>query len=285
MPPSGADSQAALDIRRSHSPDAAGETMERRLAFVRKHLKAQKPVRHPARGATQPMGLTTLHEFIDRGPVPRSKGRGGRARQLALRAALRLMRPVIVHEQQVAERLLSEFEGLPSEFERLASQFGATRRQAAAQGAVALAELRRRDGVLQTVASLEPSIAFLERRLGTIEAETYSVPALEGAPFETMHDPVAGTVLGYSRANGADNGTEYRAFEDVFRGSEEYVRERQREYIAIIGQRQPVLDFGCGRGEFLDLLREAALAYVGVDTDPGDGRPVSREGSLRSDSG
>jgi 2-polyprenyl-3-methyl-5-hydroxy-6-metoxy-1,4-benzoquinol methylase len=29
-----------------------------------------------------------------------------------------------------------------------------------------------------------------------------------------------------------------------------------------------VLDFGCGRGEFLDLLSEAGVAAVGVDMDP-----------------
>jgi glycosyltransferase involved in cell wall biosynthesis/SAM-dependent methyltransferase len=247
--------QAAWDIRRTHSPDAAGQTMERRLAFVREHLKARRSLRHPGGTLPQPMGLPALQEYIDRGPIPRPEGRGGRARRLAFRAAMRVMRPVVVHERRVGERLLSEL--------------GAMRRRAAAQVAVPLSELRRRDGVLQTVASLKASITLLEQRVRLIEAETHSLPAIEGAPFGTMRDPVAGVVLGYSNAKGPDNGTEYRSFEDVFRGSEDYVRERQREYIAIIGRREPVLDFGCGRGEFLDLLREAGLTYFGVDTDPG----------------
>lgn len=240
--------QAALDIRRTHSPLAAGETMERRLAFVREHLTARKPVRHPAGTLPQPVGLTALRQYVDRGPIARPEGRGGPARDLAFRAALRLMRPVVVFEQRVAERLVSEL--------------GATRRRAAAQVAVALTELRRRDRALETLSTLE-------QRLGVLEAETHSVPAMEGAPFRTMRDPTAGIVLGYSGANGANRADEYRAFEEVFRGSEEYVRDRQREYIRIIGQREPVLDFGCGRGEFLDLLREAGLTYLGVDTDPG----------------
>ena len=247
--------QAALDIRRTHSPDVAGETMERRLAFVREHLKAHKPVRHPAGTLPQPMGLPALREFINRGPIARPEGRGGAARQFAFRSALRLMRPMLMHERRVGERIVSQFE-------RIVSELGAARRQAGAQVAVPLTELRRRDALLQRLPTLD-------QRLTMIEAEMHSVPATAGTPFRTMHDPTAGVVLGYTSANGADADDEYRAFEDVFRGSEEFVRERQREYIAIIANREPVLDFGCGRGEFLDLLHDAGLSYIGVDSDPG----------------
>jgi SAM-dependent methyltransferase len=61
----------------------------------------------------------------------------------------------------------------------------------------------------------------------------------------------------------------YRGFEDIFRGSEEFIRERQRVYLQSIGGREPVLDVGCGRGEFLDLLREAGIEARGVDIDEG----------------
>jgi len=53
------------------------------------------------------------------------------------------------------------------------------------------------------------------------------------------------------------------------RGSTESIRERQRPYVedfrAAAG---PVLDLGCGRGEFLALLREAGIEARGVDLDP-----------------
>jgi SAM-dependent methyltransferase len=88
---------------------------------------------------------------------------------------------------------------------------------------------------------------------------------MQGTPFRTTDHPVAGTVLGYNRSSGAEPKPEYRAFADVFRGSEDLIRDRQRAYLPIIGHRQPILDFGCGRGEFLDLLRDAGLHYVGVD--------------------
>jgi SAM-dependent methyltransferase/glycosyltransferase involved in cell wall biosynthesis len=239
--------QAARDIRRTHSADAAGETMEQRLAFVRAHLNTGRALRHSAGALPEPIGLDALREYIDRGPIARKQG-GARARQFAFRSALRLMRPVVIHQRRVGERLLSELR--------------ATRRYADARIAVALTELRRREGVLQ-------NLTALEQRLALLEAETHSVPAMEGTPFRAMHARNVGVVLGYTSSNGADPTHEYRSFEDIFRGSEEYVRNRQREYTAIVGAREPVLDFGCGRGEFLDLLRDAGLKYIGVDSDPG----------------
>ena len=53
-----------------------------------------------------------------------------------------------------------------------------------------------------------------------------------------------------------------------FRGSEESIRERQRPYLRRFSQRGAVLDVGCGRGEFLELLRDAGIPAHGVDSDP-----------------
>ena len=54
-------------------------------------------------------------------------------------------------------------------------------------------------------------------------------------------------------------------FAERFRGSEEYVKEKQRIYLPYFQGRQAVLDLGCGRGEFLELLREAGVPARGVD--------------------
>jgi hypothetical protein len=137
--------QAALDIRAGFSAGAAGETMERRLKQVRSLVDTHEPVRHPGPPMPAPLGLTALQELIARGPVPRE---GGSLRRLAQRAALRLMRPVIVHQQQVSERMLGEI--------------AATRRRDAARVASVLAELRRQDAMLQTIATLEQRLALLE---------------------------------------------------------------------------------------------------------------------------
>ncbi len=61
----------------------------------------------------------------------------------------------------------------------------------------------------------------------------------------------------------------YAGFEDVFRGPSERVTELQRPYLALVAEHAPVLDIGCGRGEFLRLLADAGIASAGVDSDPG----------------
>jgi O-antigen chain-terminating methyltransferase len=61
---------------------------------------------------------------------------------------------------------------------------------------------------------------------------------------------------------------DYARFADRFRGTEEYVRERQRFYLPYFRDCRSVLDIGCGRGEFLELLREGGIPARGVDLDP-----------------
>jgi SAM-dependent methyltransferase len=56
-------------------------------------------------------------------------------------------------------------------------------------------------------------------------------------------------------------------FADRFRGSEEEIKDRQRPYLEYFAGRDRVLDIGCGRGEFLELLREAGVGAQGVDRD------------------
>jgi SAM-dependent methyltransferase/ribosomal protein L12E/L44/L45/RPP1/RPP2 len=60
---------------------------------------------------------------------------------------------------------------------------------------------------------------------------------------------------------------DYFAFESRMRGSTESIRERQRPYVDDFRDAAPVLDIGCGRGEFLFLLREAGIEARGVDLD------------------
>ena len=61
---------------------------------------------------------------------------------------------------------------------------------------------------------------------------------------------------------------DYFAFESRMRGPRELIRDRQREYVDDFRDAAPVLDVGCGRGEFLSLLAEAGIEAKGVDIDP-----------------
>ena len=54
-------------------------------------------------------------------------------------------------------------------------------------------------------------------------------------------------------------------FAENFRGPEEEIRDRQRHYVLRFGGSAPVLDLGCGRGEFLEAARDAGLEASGID--------------------
>ena len=55
------------------------------------------------------------------------------------------------------------------------------------------------------------------------------------------------------------------AFENRFRGSMDEIRARVAAYLPQFEGASDVLDVGCGRGEFLDLLRERGIGATGVD--------------------
>jgi SAM-dependent methyltransferase len=59
---------------------------------------------------------------------------------------------------------------------------------------------------------------------------------------------------------------DWMRFADTFRGSEERIREHQKRYAAkFAGVEAEILDLGCGRGEFLEVAREAGLEARGID--------------------
>ncbi|HWC97676.1 MAG TPA: class I SAM-dependent methyltransferase [Candidatus Sulfopaludibacter sp.] len=58
---------------------------------------------------------------------------------------------------------------------------------------------------------------------------------------------------------------DYGRFAERFRGSEEYVKAGQQFYLPYFEGRQNVLDIGCGRGEFLEMMRAAGVPARGID--------------------
>ncbi|MBU0960193.1 MAG: class I SAM-dependent methyltransferase [Proteobacteria bacterium] len=63
----------------------------------------------------------------------------------------------------------------------------------------------------------------------------------------------------------------YLAFENQFRGTREEIRERLLEYVPLIrgasagSADREILDIGCGRGEWLEILKDEGLAARGLD--------------------
>lgn len=65
----------------------------------------------------------------------------------------------------------------------------------------------------------------------------------------------------------SSNDVIYRRLEDALRGSEAHVRADVAHYVRLAEQHQPVLDAGCGRGEFLEACTAAGINARGVDTN------------------
>ena len=73
----------------------------------------------------------------------------------------------------------------------------------------------------------------------------------------------------------SDQNNFYKAFEDQHRGSRETIKSRLAVYMPFIQKIQEVhpnataLDLGCGRGEWLELLKDHQLSASGIDLDDG----------------
>lgn len=58
---------------------------------------------------------------------------------------------------------------------------------------------------------------------------------------------------------------DYFDFENRFRGDREHVKEVQKIYLPYFEGKKRVVDLGCGRGEFVELLHENHIGVKGVD--------------------
>jgi len=114
----------------------------------------------------------------------------------------------------------------------------------------------------KSISHLKTSLVLQERRLGILleEArkrlpEPFDEEQLQTFANEELHllDPL------------------YVSFEDQFRGTREDIKDRLKVYLPLIQKanagtdKRPILDVGCGRGEWLELLNEEGLQIRGLD--------------------
>jgi len=104
---------------------------------------------------------------------------------------------------------------------------------------------------------LEGLLALRDR----VESVSEEVRAIRGALAADAPPP--GVADGQAARAAAD--AQYVAFENRFRGDRESLRERLAGYLDLFAGAAPVIDLGCGRGEFLELLGERGIAARGVD--------------------
>lgn len=115
---------------------------------------------------------------------------------------------------------------------------------------------RRIEASEQALGGTDERLLELDERLVRVERRTRQSPA---APTAHREPPQVEPI--------APDGADYFAFESRMRGSTDLIRERQSVYLDDFATAAPVLDIGCGRGEFLSLLREAGVEARGIDVD------------------
>lgn len=129
-----------------------------------------------------------------------------------------------------------------------------------------VAELEQR--VVDLASSVQSALNEVSRVVTPLAVATQAAPYMENVPFAVHEEPGVGPVYGYhDGAAHRDQRDSYRSFEDIFRGSEARVRQLQRPYLRTFHGLSPVADVGCGRGEFLDLLREHGMPALAADMD------------------
>ena len=169
---------------------------------------------------------------------------GGGPMLLLKRVMRRLLREVLGHQVVYNRELSRELQALRTDV--LAGA------QAAEVQLYALRESELR------IAALEAELARARERAAAQAAAIAGLEAEQRGALTRLE-----ALDGEAPAAALD----HAALADSFRGSEAELRERQRRHVRHFEGRRDVLDLGCGRGEFLELLGAARVPARGVDLD------------------
>ncbi len=116
-------------------------------------------------------------------------------------------------------------------------------------------QVRRVESALGLV---QQQLAVLKRELERVIEKPADAAAAAGAP-PSAASPIVGA--GSARLNAY----KYVGFEREFRGEPEAIRERLAAYVPYFDGARDVLDVGCGRGEFLELLGDRRISARGLE--------------------
>ena len=131
---------------------------------------------------------------------------------------------------------------------------------------------------LETVEQSLGSIGDLRTQLGVLRRATEGIQrALASRQATASTSEPASTAPATQIARDGDY--KYVGFEDQFRGPDELIETWQRAYLPLFEGRSRILDVGCGRGEFLAVLKGAGISARGIDSN-GDMAAVAVERGL-----
>jgi SAM-dependent methyltransferase len=171
------------------------------------------------------------------------------ALEARMRAAESRLHEALAAQAPINEALLARNEALLARQASLGEELGAHSQ--------ALQSLRQ-----SSVAARE-RISRTERTLRRAFHASQSPPSQGNGPGSPPRERTNVTLAAPEHQPAFD----YSGFEERFRGGEEEIKERQRIYVSYFEGRDNVVDIGCGRGEFLELMRENKIRARGVDLD------------------
>jgi glycosyltransferase involved in cell wall biosynthesis/2-polyprenyl-3-methyl-5-hydroxy-6-metoxy-1,4-benzoquinol methylase len=251
--------QGRRDILEHHSAERAGSFIASRLEALRARRMAA--VTDPAATASGASGVQRAARFLREGPsVPiRAPSRFGRPGVFARRLIFRLLRPYMARQREFELAVVDALVQIERQARQLADDTART-----ARTLETVAPLAR--GAAEGMRVLfEERLPRMEQRVEELDQRLYPVPyTSEPALLRTTAEG-GKEAIGYRDSDPAAG--LYRGFEDIFRGPETFIRDRQRAYVELLRAYAPVLDLGCGRGELLELLREGGIEASGLDAD------------------
>ena len=113
------------------------------------------------------------------------------------------------------------------------------------------------EAIAEAAATLRQEIAKLRREIDALRVPFTNSTNISASATERTVQPVDPTI--------------YAAIEEHFRGSREAISSRQKSYLPFLEKAKqenlPVLDLGCGRGEWLEILKGEGFACEGIDTN------------------
>ena len=122
----------------------------------------------------------------------------------------------------------------------------------------------REQRFVQHVEELRTTVGHVQHGLLAVRRELERL-ALSGGDAPQREGSGAAST---AQVDAAVDAYTYVGFENLFRGAQEEIRGRLVDYVPLFEGASDVLDIGCGRGEFLDLLQERGVGARGVDINP-----------------
>lgn len=298
-------SRARRDIMDHHSPKARVDFMQERYEAIRGLRNAPVSPVMTEENAIQDdsvvSGKQLAASYLAGNPDPGAPSRFGWLSKSIRRLVFRMLRNYDVYQRQTGHALLQAVTESDAQREaelsviamstaelnnRLLQVESATARLRVLEenslNLTAAFEMmsdrlaRVADGLKMLDLKSDDVAASQKMRLEMLQDEIRNLTdSITATPY--MSDPrefeIAGNesqkALGYQGMNKDADVPFYVRFENIFRGNEEFIRERQKVYMESLSGHEPVVDAGCGRGEMLDLLSQAEIPAIGVDMDEG----------------